>query len=560
MSLKQYQAKRNFKQTAEPAGNGGGPRGRGGASRFVVQKHAASHLHYDFRLEMNGVLKSWAVPKGFPTRRGDRRLAVQVEDHPLDYANFEGTIAPGNYGAGTVMVWDTGNYAVMGGKPLRALEQGKLHLKLAGTKLKGEWTLVRMRPRADTARTQWLMLKSGGDLRPISARADDRSALSGRSLKQIASAGGPQWKSNRQITPGKSKTDRNKTLLRTPPVGKRVRQIFWDQLGRLPRAKAQFIEPMKCRLAEELPTGTKWIYEIKFDGIRALAIKTTRSLSLISRNKKDFTEKYRPVADALKELPCRDAVLDGEIVAVDAQGRSSFQLLQAAGLPGSEKPPILYYVFDLLNLDGRDLTGLPLEKRKETLKLLLAGTSETVFFSASIEAESGRVIKAMKARGLEGVVAKQRESKYQAGQRTGAWVKFKWTLEQEFVIGGFTRPRGGRAHFGAILVGYYNDSDKLLFASKVGTGFDEALLESMHKRFTKLTRSGSPFAKLPEKRGVLGAGLTAAEMRRCTWLEPRLVCEVRFSEWTRDGHLRQPVFLGLREDKQPREVVRESPD
>ena len=242
---------------------------------------------------------------------------------------------------------------------------------------------------------------------------------------------------------------------------------------------------MKCRLAEELPKGPRWIYEIKFDGVRALAIKTARSLSLISRNKKDFTEKYRPVADALNGLPCREAVLDGEIVAVDAQGRSSFQLLQAASLPGREKPPILYYVFDLLNLDGRDLTGLPLDKRKETLKSLLVGVSETVFFSASIEGEPGRVTKAMKARGLEGVVAKQRDSKYQAGQRSGAWVKFKWTLEQEFVIGGFTRPRGGRTHFGAILVGYYH-GNKLLFASKVGTGFDEALLESLHEQFRKL--------------------------------------------------------------------------
>ncbi len=558
MSLKQYQARRNFKQTAEPAGRDKSRRSRGGRSRFVVQKHAASHLHYDFRLEMDGVLKSWAVPKGFPTRHGDRRLAVQVEDHPLDYANFEGTIAPGNYGAGTVMVWDKGSYEVMGGEPRRALEQGKLHLQLAGTKLKGEWTLVRMRPRGDTARTQWLLLKSGDDLRPISARADDRSALSGRSLKQIASAGGPQWRSNRQTTPAKPGKDRNRTPLRTPSVGRNVRQIFTEQFGQLPGAKARFIEPMKCRLAEELPKGPRWIYEIKFDGVRALAIKTARSLSLISRNKKDFTEKYRPVADALNGLPCREAVLDGEIVAVDAQGRSSFQLLQAASLPGREKPPILYYVFDLLNLDGRDLTGLPLDKRKETLKSLLVGISETVFFSASIEGEPGRVTKAMKARGLEGVVAKQRDSKYQAGQRSGAWVKFKWTLEQEFVIGGFTRPRGGRAHFGAILAGYYQ-GNKLLFASKVGTGFDEALLESLHEQFRKLSRPDCPFANLPERRGILGVGLTAAEMKRCTWLEPRLVCEVRFSEWTRDGHLRQPVFLGLREDKQPRDVVRESP-
>ncbi|MDB6063973.1 MAG: polymerase LigD, ligase domain protein [Pedosphaera sp.] len=566
MSLQEYNTRRDFNKTGEPAGRNKIRRGRGEMPLFVVQKHAASRLHYDFRLAIDGVLKSWAIPKGFPTKRGERRLAVQVEDHPLDYANFEGTIAPGNYGAGTVMVWDKGTYQVAGGDAREALQSGKIHLKLDGTKLKGEWTLVRMRSKAHSDRAQWLLLKSGSSAAPISNRAEDQSALSRRSMDQIASSNGREWKSMRRSgLKTFPKRGRENVQLRAPGrKGLKRRNVQFDKEDKftatLPRSKPGFIEPMKCELVKELPGGPDWVYEIKFDGVRAICVKTSRRISLISRSAKDLTAKYPQVAKALQQLPCSQAVLDGEIVAVDAQGRSSFQLLQAYNLPGhKKKPPILYYAFDLMNLNGRDLTGLPLTRRKEILKFLLAPITETVLFSASIEAQSRRVVQAMKSRGLEGVIAKRKDSKYEPGRRSGAWVKFKWTKEQEFVIGGFTPPQGARILFGAILVGYY-EAGKLMFASKVGTGFDREMLEMLYAKFQKLIRRDCPFANLPTKRSGSGSlGLSAAQMKNCTWLEPRLVCQIRFSEWTRDGHLRQPVFLGLREDKDPREVIRETP-
>jgi bifunctional non-homologous end joining protein LigD len=312
---------------------------------------------------------------------------------------------------------------------------------------------------------------------------------------------------------------------------------------------------MKAMAVEDLPKGDDWIYELKFDGVRALAIRQGRAIELISRTEKNFTTKFPEVAAALKELPGKEAVLDGEIVALDEEGRPSFQLLQAREMSG-ERPPIFYYVFDLIQLDGKDLTGVPLLKRKALAKALVANLPDTVRFSASIQADSDRVLKEMKARGLEGVIAKRKDSKYEIGRRSGAWVKFKWTSEQEFVIGGYSEPRGTRAYFGALVVGYY-EGKRLKFAGKVGTGFDERMLKSLHQKFQKLIRRDCPFVNLPEKTGQFGRGLTAAEMKRCTWLRPELVCEVRFAEWTRDGHLRQPAFLGLREDKKGEEVVRE---
>ena len=559
MSLKQYQAKRNFRRTSEPAGRARKKPASVKEPFFVVQKHDATRLHYDFRLEMDGVLKSWAVPKGFPTTRGDRRLAVQVEDHPIDYAQFEGTIPEGNYGAGTVMVWDIGAYEVSGGDPLQALKSGKLHLTLRGKKLKGEWTLVRMREREHEDKPQWLLLKSGEDLPEISARANDQSVLTRRSMSKIAKDNDAQWQSNRTQRAGARPAPRSH--LRKLPAAPSAPELRFKQAedeinqSRLPKRKVAFVEPMKATLVETLPKGDDWVYELKFDGVRALALKRGKNIELISRNEKDFTTKFPEVAKALRELPCKEAILDGEIAALDEEGRSSFQLLQARELPG-ERPPIFFYVFDLIQLDGKDLTSVPLLKRKAMAKMLLARAPDTVRFSASIAAESERVLAEMKARGLEGVIAKRKDSKYEIGRRSGAWVKFKWTTQQEFVIGGFSEPRGSRSHFGALVVGYY-EHKKLKFAAKVGTGFDEKVLKSLHQKFQKLIRRDCPFVNLPEKAGRFGRGLTGAEMKRCTWLKPKLVCEIRFAEWTRDGHLRQPAFLGLREDKSPEEVRRE---
>jgi bifunctional non-homologous end joining protein LigD len=554
MSLKEYQQKRNFKRTAEPKGSAGSEkkRSRQHAPMFVVQKHAATRLHYDFRLEMEGVLKSWAVPKGFPTEKGDRRLAVEVEDHPLNYADFEGTIPEGNYGAGTVMVWDTGTYEVLDGDPLQALEKGKLHLRLSGHKLNGEWTLVRMRSSQDTEKPQWLVLKSGTEMKALSERAENSSVLTHRSMKQIASDTSSQWKSNRRAS---------SSIRRLMPQTRPSRKTETvPDLKNLPKAKPGFVEPMKCELVAHLPKGQDWVYEIKFDGVRAIAVKDGKKVKLISRNVKDLSAKYPQISEAISSIPAKQVVIDGEIVAVDAQGRSSFQLLQSYNMAGTEKPAILYYAFDVVNLEGRDTTKLPLWKRKELLRPLVSEVPESILFSASIEADSTRVIKAMQAKGLEGIIAKQKNSRYESGQRSGSWVKYKWTKQQEFVIGGYTEPKGTRHHFGAILVGYY-EGGKLMFASKVGTGFDHQLLESLFKKFQSLVQTKCPFVNLPSPRTESRSlGITPAQMKLCTWLKPRLVCEIRFSEWTRDGHLRQPVFLGLREDKSSEEVIREKAD
>jgi bifunctional non-homologous end joining protein LigD len=326
-------------------------------------------------------------------------------------------------------------------------------------------------------------------------------------------------------------------------------------LYRLPKKRPTFVEPMKALLTDELPKGVDWIYELKFDGVRALAIKDNGDIELISRSGKELESKYPELLEPLKKLAAKQAVLDGEIVALDEQGRSSFQLLQSYQMAGVKKPPLFYYVFDLINLDGKDLTVVPLMQRKAMLETLVAKVSAAIRFSPGIKADSARLMREMKARGLEGLIAKRRDSKYESGRRSGAWVKFKWTYEQEFVIGGYTEPKGTRTHFGALLVGYY-EKGKLLFAAKVGTGFDQKLLTSLHDKFKKLIRANCSFANLPEKRPG-SQGLSAAEMRRCTWLEPKLVCQVRFAEWTRDDHLRQPAFLGLREDKEPSEVIRE---
>lgn len=318
-----------------------------------------------------------------------------------------------------------------------------------------------------------------------------------------------------------------------------------------------FIEPMKCRLAAAMPEGNDWLYEVKLDGIRAIALKDGKSVQLFSRTRNDLTARFRDVAEAVEKLPCKNATLDGEVIALDEQGRSSFQRLQSLNIPGEPPAPVFYYAFDLLQLDGKDLRDLPLERRKKILARLLQKPPEPVRVSLPLEGSATAIFNGVKALGLEGVIAKRRDSKYEAGARGSSWLKIKTVQQQEFVIGGYTEPRGARAYFGAILAGYYNGG-KLWFASKVGSGFDFRMLKLLIEKFRRHPRERCPFANLPEPRRARG-GLTAGEMRKCRWIEPKLVCEVRFAEWTRDGHLRQPVFLGLRQDKPARDVKRERP-
>ncbi|HZL13270.1 MAG TPA: non-homologous end-joining DNA ligase, partial [Verrucomicrobiae bacterium] len=318
----------------------------------------------------------------------------------------------------------------------------------------------------------------------------------------------------------------------------------------------KFIEPMKARLADAPPESGDWIYEIKFDGFRALAFKHENKIDLLSRNEKDFGEKFPEVAAAIAEVKAKDAILDGEIVALDEKGVSSFQLLQAFEL-GQKRPPLFFYAFDLLQLNGKDLRRLPLTERKLELEKLLKNSSGTVRFSAALGDDGKKLLKQAEKLGLEGLIGKRKDSIYEAGRRSGAWIKLKLHREQEFVIGGFSDPEGSREHFGALLIGFY-ENKKLKFCGKVGTGFNSKLLGSLHWQFKKIARDDCPFANLPEPRaGRFGAGVTKAEMRRCHWVEPKMVAQIKFSEWTRDEKLRQPVFLGLREDKNAGEVVRE---
>ncbi len=572
MALEEYKRKRDFKKTAEPAGKPL-PKKVKGASRFVIQKHAARRLHYDFRLEMDGVLKSWALPKGLPWKRGEKHLAVEVEDHPIEYEDFEGIIPEGQYGGGTVMVWDQGNYHVYGEQPVKSLRDGKLHLVLDGEKAKGEWTLVRIRGR-DDAKNQWLVLKTAGDATPPSKKLEDQSVKTGRTMKQIAEDRDAEWESNREEKDA-SATSRFKTRIReaikkkandevvgqahrlpAEKQGNRSGRPTVASLRDLPAAKARFVEPMKAKLVEKPPATGDWIYELKFDGIRLIAVKTDKKISLLSRNQNELGARFPEIVEAIKNLPAGECLIDGEVVALDEKGRSSFQLLQAREMEG-RKSPVYFYAFDLLQLDGTDLVELPLDARKNVLEKLCGDAGDPIRYSGAIGGDATRLLEEVKRRGLEGIIGKKRNSVYEPGRRSGAWIKLKCVNEQEFVIGGYTPPQGARKHFGAVLVGYY-ENKKLVFAGKVGTGFTAKSLATLHKEFRAEERADCPFVDLPSKQnGQWVQGITPSMMRKMHWVNPVFVCEIKFAEWTRDGKLRAPVFVSLREDKRPDDVVRD---
>jgi len=570
MGLAEYKAKRDFRKTAEPKGGKPLPKAVRGASRFVIQKHDARRLHYDFRLQMEGVLKSWAVPKGLPWKKGEKHLAVEVEDHPIEYEDFEGVIPEGNYGGGTVMVWDRGTYYVYGEQPVKSLQEGKLHLVLDGKKARGEWTLVRIRGRGNE-KNQWLILKTGANAKPISKKLEDQSVKTGRTMKQIAQDRDAEWESNRNEKDPSARSAL-KARIKAAVAGRdrrARRRIISDDLHEradpavvgsqpdLPAAKARFIDPMKPRLVEKPPTAGDWIYELKFDGIRLIAVKTGKKVSLLSRNKNELAGRFPEIVEAVKSLPARECVIDGEVVALDEEGRSSFQLLQAREMEG-RKSPVYFYAFDLLQLDGKSLIGLPLEARKNVLEKLCADAGDPIRYSGVIGGDAKALLDEVKHRGLEGIVGKQRTSVYEPGRRSGAWIKLKCANKQEFVIGGYTPPQGSRKHFGAILVGYY-ENKKLVFAGKVGTGFTAEWLSVLHKKFRAEERSDCPFVDLPSKQnGQWVQGITPSMMRKMHWVNPVFVCEIKFAEWTRDGKLRAPVFLGLREDKKASDVVRDA--
>lgn len=606
MGLQRYKEKRNFRATPEPEGKVAA--GKRGALKFVIQKHDATRLHYDFRLELNGVLLSWAVPKGIPTKKADKRLAMHVEDHPLDYGSFEGIIPEGNYGAGSVMLWDTGTWEPVEGEPNSELKKGKLKFVLRGEKLNGEWTLVRMRARSESSgKDEWLLIKTDQDTKPISAKKDDESVTTHRTMAQIAGQKTRTWKSDRASASSSSKTPfkervaaaaraakaggktRDKAPAKAKVSGERPAGRTTSRKTRASRARGetadtesdtaestqvraphstkellrdcpaeapQFVEPMKARLVETVRRDEDWLLEVKHDGYRAIAVKNGSDVELFSRNHLKMTSKFPAIAAAVRRLPVKQCVLDGEIVALDESGHGAFQLLQNRERITDESS-IVFYVFDLLNLEGRNVRDLRLSVRRELLQAVIANAGDPIRFSAAVNGSIEAVLAEVKRLGLEGIIAKKPGSKYEVGLRSGSWIKVKCVNEQEFVVGGFTEPKGSRDHFGALLVGYY-EGDQLMFASKVGTGFTQETLRQLFKQFQPLRRPTCPFVNLPTKRsGRFGQGVTAAEMRLCTWLEPKLVAQIRFTEWTGDGGLRHPVFLGLREDKKAGEVGKE---
>ncbi|MFN2623439.1 MAG: non-homologous end-joining DNA ligase [Chthoniobacterales bacterium] len=521
-ALGKYAEKRDFARTAEPAPTAPRRSRQGSRRRFVIQKHAASHLHYDFRLEMHDVLKSWAVPKNLSLKEGETRTAFETEDHPIDYLEFEGIIPEGEYGGGTVMVWDIGTYEVLDGNYWK----GSLTIFLSGKKLKGEWRLSRV--EADEGKPKWFVVKTGGNAKATPKKREPVSAVTGRTMEQIAGR--------------KSAIGRVGALRRS---GSR-------NSGRasLPR----FVRPMKATAVTELPEEGDWIYEIKWDGYRALGLKHGDDVRLLSLKEKNLTSDFPNVADAMRALAAETALLDGEIVAVDARGRPSFQVLQNRKTLGRGWE-VVYYAFDLLNLDGEDLQRRPLHERKAKLKTVIAETRSPILrYSAELSGSAEAVIRTVRGAGLEGVVAKKRDSLYRAGTRVTTWLKLKLSKGQEFVIGGYKPDVGS---FQSILVGYY-EGKKLIFAGKVRQGFNPVGRARLLKEMKPLLAAQCPFTNLPTSRkSHFGEGITPEEMAELCWLKPKLVAQISFTEWTTYGLLRHPTFEGLRDDKSVRDVVRE---
>jgi bifunctional non-homologous end joining protein LigD len=551
-SLKSYTAKRNFKRTAEPTAL---PRRslQGGKRRFVVQKHAASHLHYDFRLEMHDVLKSWSVPKGVPTAKDETRTAIAVEDHPTDYMQFEGIIPQGQYGGGTVMVWDIGTYEVIDGNYYK----GRLQIFLSGKKLKGEWLLEKQRT-ISAEKSIWSLTKVAKNNKRISAKAEDRSALTNRTIEEIAEAKDATWQSNRSII-SEGRVTRAPEFPKTSTNGaKLTKSPSRTSTKKRPRTpQPTFISPMLATPVEKLPDGHDWEYEVKWDGHRIEAIKHGDHVRLYSRKGKDQTATFPNIAEKVSGIDADTAVLDGEVVAIDPQGRPSFQHLQnRAKLPRGWQ--IVYYAFDLLNLDGEDLRKLPLTERKQKLERILGDSG--VLFSHGLEGNADEIVNVLNAQNLEGVVAKKRDSRYDPGKRNLNWLKLPLKKKQEFVIGGFrpeTKTKTTHDTFQLLIIGYYKGKN-LIYAGKVRIGLNPMNRKSLIAAMRPLIQKKCPFANLPNsKTDHFGESITADDMDNYVWIKPKLVAAVAFTEWTDGCVLRHAAFEGLREDKEPIEVVRE---
>ena len=616
MALEEYKRKRNFEGTPEPPAKVEKKRG----NRFVVQKHDATRLHYDFRLEMEGVLKSWAVPKGPSLDPADKRLAMQVEDHPVSYFDFEGNIPEGNYGAGSVMVWDVGTWQPLSPTPVDGkyvpgteaeaasmLAKGDLKFRLNGKRLQGDFALIKMKGRRPGSKgNEWLMIKKHDShvVEGYDAGDIDESVLSKRSMDEIAGDGrSKEWTSSRPAGRGKlkaawladavAKLDQKKKQKLTAENAKGAKKAktkprtLAEPDGSLPApsshpiapkngnskasaisagsavnspvksAMPTAIHPMLAESIEKPFDDKDWLFEIKWDGYRAIAFVEGGKVRLVSRNQNELTGRYPELKDMPDFIKAKTAILDGEVVALDADGRASFSLMQqrTGFRPGGKKAaakadvPVLYYAFDLIYLDGYDWRRVNLEERKKKLREILK-PGDSLRYSDHYEAQGKALFEIARDKKLEGILAKRRASCYEE-RRSREWLKIKIRHRMECVVGGYTNPEGSRAYFGSLVLGLYDKEGRLIHVGQVGSGFDQKLLAELFKTLKKIEMKKNPFY------GEVEA------LRKVSWVKPELVAEVEYAEWTEGANsgsgpkLRAPVFLGLRDDKDPKECTLE---
>jgi bifunctional non-homologous end joining protein LigD len=543
MSLKEYVSKRKFGETPEPKPSEIEPKKKT-EGRFFIQRHDATRLHYDFRLEIGGTLKSWAVPKGPPMNFSHKSLAMMVEDHPIDYGGFEGNIPAGNYGAGSVMLWDKGTFELIGEESAEEqIKRGDLKFVLHGNKINGTFALVRMKGRGKG--NEWLLIKKNDEFTDPDwdVEAHAASVKTGRTQEEIANDLPAHKRATKKSAPSA------KPSKKAPPAKPRKHSELEGLQGAVLAPMPEHVEPMMAFAVSKPPAGKNWLYEVKWDGVRAICFIRDGMLRMISRNGNSFDRQYPELSVLPHYVDAETAILDGEIAVLDEQGRSRFELIQprihqtdpnsVAHLARST--PAKLFVFDLLYLDGYDLRNVPLIERKRVLESILK-PFERMQYSAHFAAKGEQMLEAARQHGLEGVLAKQEDSKYES-RRSNAWLKIKVVGQQEFVICGYTHG-GERDTFSSLVLGVY-DKGKLVYAGNVGTGFNDKSLRYLYERMKPLETARSPFDKKEPMQ------------RPTTWLKPELVCEIKFSNWTRDNRLRAPVYLGLRDDKRPEECVRE---
>lgn len=571
--LERYRSMRDFAVTAEPSGGSNKQQVEG--LPFVIQKHAATRLHYDFRLGWDGVLKSWAVAKGPSYNVHDKRLAVQVEDHPMEYGGFEGIIPKGQYGGGTVMVWDQGTW-----EPhtdvAEGLRKGTLKFGMNGTKMRGNWTLVRMGGKAaQEGKPNWLLIKEHdeferGPTDPCITEEAPNSAVTGRTLEQIATASTHVWNSKETAGEGQawyrqrardadaasggtktaqvpsaakaSGSAKTRDMAEATPLRKPAPSFALDKLPK--EAMPEFLKPQLADEAQAPPSGDEWVHELKLDGYRVQAHKRGKQVSLYTRSGLDWTHRMKPVALALAAIPAESAILDGEVTVLDSEGLSSFARLQAS-FEKNEKHPLTFFGFDLLHINGRSPRGLPLRERKGMLRDALGEDTDEVRLSEDLTGDGAEIFAAACKLHAEGIISKRVDAPYSAGRST-RWLKSKCLFEQEFVVGGWVDLSNGTRGVGSLLLGYYNDTGKLIYAGRTGTGFTQKTHKMLRDRLDAIPQNTMPFA-----------AINAEGRRGAHWVKPELVVQVRFATWTAEQQVRQAAFQGLREDKVPAEVRRE---